>query len=200
MEQTPPLKPVKTGIWAWLKKRIVPLLGLILALAIIIVVGYFYFKHPDFFESLKGYGYLGAFVISVVLNATVIIPVSNMAIIFSLGTLPTLSPLLIGLAGGLGAGIGEMTGYIVGRSGRGLLAKNTIYARVEKWVKRWGWVAVFFLSGVPLFFDIVGIIAGAARMPVWRFFLACWLGRTVSYCIVAYLAHIGFQAILPWFG
>ncbi len=198
MEEIAPLKPEKTGILAWLKKRIKPLAGLVLALGIIVAVGLVYLQHPDFFEELKSYGYLGAFVVSVILNATVIIPVSNMTIILALGaTLPM--PWVVGLAGGLGAGIGEMTGYIAGRSGRGLLSKNNMYNRVEGWVKKRGWIAIFLLSAFPFVFDVVGIIAGALRMPVWRFFLAAWLGRTASYIVVAYLGSLGFKA-LPWFG
>jgi membrane protein YqaA with SNARE-associated domain len=196
MEENNRDKPDKKGMWGWLKKRLVPLSGLLLALVVIGVVSYLYLRDPDFFKNLQGYGYTGAFVISVLLNATIIIPVSNMAIIFSLGAaLP--SPLFVGLAGGIGAGIGEMTGYIAGRSGRDLLAKSKMYNRVEGWVKRWGWIAVFVLSIFPFFFDVVGIIAGAMRMPVWKFFLACWLGRTVSYVTVAYLASLGIKAI-PW--
>jgi membrane protein YqaA with SNARE-associated domain len=109
------------------------------------------------------------------------------------------SPYIVGLAGGIGAGIGEMTGYIVGRSGRDLLAKNKIYNRVEGWVKRWGWIAIFLMSIFPFLFDVVGIIAGAMRMPLWKFFLACWLGRTIVYVFVAYMASLGLKA-LPWLG
>jgi uncharacterized membrane protein YdjX (TVP38/TMEM64 family) len=196
MEETNRDKPGKKGMWGWLKKRLVPLSGLLLALIVIGVVSYLYVRDPDFFKNLQGYGYTGAFVISVLLNATIIIPVSAMAIISSMGAVLS-SPLLVGLVGGIGAGIGEMTGYIAGRSGRDLLAKSKMYNRVEGWVKRWGWIAIFVLSIFPLFFDVVGIIAGAMRMPVWKFFLACWLGRTISYVVVAYLGSVIFQAI-PW--
>ena len=92
-------------------------------------------------------------------------------------------PWLVGVVGGLGAGIGEMTGYLAGRSGRGLLARNKVYNRVEGWVKKWGWLAVFVIVDCPFAFDVVGIIAGALRMPVWKFFIACWLGRTISYIV-----------------
>jgi membrane protein YqaA with SNARE-associated domain len=196
MDETKRKKPFIIKVRDWLKKHYIPLLGLLLVVTIIVIAGVFYYNNPGILEDLEGYGYAGAFVISIILNATLIIPVSNMAIIFSLGAVPALSPLFVGLAGGIGAGIGEMTGYIAGRSGRGLLAKNKVYTRVEKWVIRWGWIAVFVLSIFPLFFDVVGIIAGAMRMPIWKFFLACWLGRTVSYVTVAYLAHYGFQL---WF-
>jgi len=184
-------------VLGWLRKRLIPLSGLLIAVAIIIAVGYLYLRNPKYFEELKTYGYLGAFVISIILNATIIIPVSNMAVIMALGaTLP--SPIIVGLAGGLGAAIGEMTGYIAGRSGRGLLAKSTVYNRVEGWVKKWGWIAVFVLSIFPIVFDVVGIIAGALRMPAWRFFIACWLGRTISYVFMAYMASLGLR-VLPWF-
>lgn len=181
----------------WFRRRLLPALGLLVALAIMVGIVYLYWRNPYIFRELRGYGYLGAFIISIILNATIILPVSNMAIMMTLGaTLP--SPLFVGLAGGIGAAIGEMTGYIAGRSGRGLLAKNKVYTRVEGWVKRWGWIAVFIMSIFPFVFDIVGIIAGALRMPFWRFFLACWAGRTISYVFISYLASLGFKAI-PWF-
>jgi len=188
--------PERGGFLSWLKKSLVPLSGLLGALVVFVAVGWLYLRYPGFFDGLKAYGYLGVFVISLILNATVIIPVSAMAVVSSLGgALP--SPFLVGLAGGVGAAIGEMTGYIAGRAGRDLLAKNRIYVRVEGWVQRWGMVAVFVLSVFPFLFDIVGIIAGATRMPFWKFFLACWLGRTILYIAVAYLGSVIFDA-MPW--
>jgi uncharacterized membrane protein YdjX (TVP38/TMEM64 family) len=180
----------------WLKKSLVPLAGLLGALVIFVTVGWLYLRYPEFFENLKGYGYLGVFVISLILNATVIIPVSAMAVISSLGgALP--SPFLVGVVGGIGAAVGEMTGYVAGRAGRDLLAKNKIYIRVERWVHRWGMVAVFVLSIFPFLFDIVGIIAGATRMPVWKFFIACLFGRMILYISVAYIGSVLFD-FLPW--
>ncbi len=182
----------------WLKKRIIPAAGLLIAIAIMVGIVFFYRQNPNIFKELRTLGYLGAFIISIILNATVILPVSNMAIMMTLGaTLP--SPVIVGIVGGLGAGIGEMTGYIAGRSGRRLLSKSGVYLRVEGWVRRWGWIAVFIMSIFPFIFDVVGIITGALRMPLWRFFVACWLGRTISYVVVACLASLGFRAI-PWFG
>ena len=93
-----------------------------------------------------------------------------------------------------------MTGYIAGRSGRGLFARSTMYHRVEGWVKRWGWIAVFIMSIFPFFFDVVGIIAGALRMPLWKFFVACWLGRTIVYVVMVTLASLGLRTIIPLIG
>jgi uncharacterized membrane protein YdjX (TVP38/TMEM64 family) len=198
MENTDEVKTGKRRLLSWLKKSLVPLAGLLGALAIFVVVAWLYLRYPGFFEDLKGYGYLGVFVISLILNATVIIPVSAMAVISSLGgAFP--SPFVVGLVGGIGAAIGEMTGYVAGRAGRDLLAKNRIYVRVEGWVQRWGMFAVFVLSIFPFLFDIVGIIAGATRMPVWKFFIACLLGRIILYITVAYIGSVLFD-VIPWLG
>jgi membrane protein YqaA with SNARE-associated domain len=197
MEDTDASRLRRLKTLAWFRKKVVPLLGLILALGIMLGIGYVYWRYPGIFRELQALGYLGAFLVSLILNATIILPVSNVAVIVALGgTLPI--PAFVGLAGGIGAGIGEMTGYIAGRSGRRLFARSRIYTHVEGWVKKWGWIAVFVLSAFPVAFDIVGIIAGALRMPLWRFFVACWAGRTISYIVVAYFgqAIIGY---IPWF-
>jgi len=186
----------KITLLAWLKKRITSILGLLLAVAIVVTVAIVYKRDPDVFTRLQGYGYLGAFVISVILNATIILPVSNVVLMTAIGvTVPY--PWLVGVLGGIAAGFGEMTGYLAGRSGRGILAKNRIYTRIEGWVKKWGWAAVFLLSIVPFAFDVVGITAGALRMPVWRFMLACALGRIIFYVGAIYLAVAGIK-VLPW--
>lgn len=192
-------QPVFKKIFGWLKKRYIPLLSLLATIGIIIGVSILYLKNKEFFSHLEGYGYAGAFVISALMNATVIVPVNTVAVIIALGAAPALNPIFVGLAGGIGAGIGEMTGFLAGRAGRGLLSKNEMYNKVERWVKKWGWIAILFLSMFPFVFDVAGIIAGAMRMPVWKFFLACWLGRTITYVTVACLAHWGIQAIPSWF-
>lgn len=187
------------GVLGWLRGKIIPLVSLLLVIAIVVCIVYFYWRNPGIFKELKAYGYLGAFIISIILNATIILPVSNMAIMMSLGaTLPL--PFVVGLVGGFGAAIGELTGYVAGRSGRGLLARSHMYGRIEGWVMRWGWLAIFVFSVVPFVFDLVGIAAGALRLPLWKFFIPCWLGRTVLYVFMVTMAALGLKIILPWFG
>jgi membrane protein YqaA with SNARE-associated domain len=195
----------KGKLLRWLKKSLIPLLGLVFAIGIIVGVVFLYRHYPSFFKNLQDYknkealvGYGVTFAISILLNATVIIPVSAMAVMGAMGAILNL-PWLVGLVGGIGAAIGEMTGYVVGRSGRELIAKKKIYLRVEGWVHRWGFISVLVLSIFPILFDIVGIIAGAARMRPWRFFAATWIGRTISYVTVAYLGAWGFSMFSKWF-
>ncbi|MBA7637380.1 hypothetical protein ES703_45023 [subsurface metagenome] len=157
----------------WLKRNIVPLLTLLLVIVITSSIFFFYHNFPSKFAELKHYGYLGAFLISVLLNATVILPVGNFLILFALGAILPL-PVVVGLAGGAGAAIGEITGYMAGYSGRAVVERRKAYIHLEEWVKRWGAVAIFVFSLVPLVFDLVGIAAGVLRFPLWKFILFCW--------------------------
>jgi len=181
------------------RKKIVPLLALLLVIAISVGIFYFYKHHTVKVEELKAYGYLGAFVISLTLNATVILPAGNFLIISALGAaLP--SATLVGLAGGTGAAIGEITSYMAGFSGRGIVERSRLYSKVEDWVRRWGAMTIFFFSLVPFVFDLAGIAAGILRFPLWNFLLVCWLGRTILYIVFAVGGAWGWKALLPYFG
>lgn len=189
---------VKSGLLKWLRRRAMPIAGLLLVIGIITAIFYVKFNHPETIDELEKYGYAGAFVISVLFNATLILPAGNMLIQMTLGA-TMLSPVLLGVISGTGAAIGETTGYIAGRSGRGLLAKSHMYGRVESWVRKWGALTIFVFSMVPFVFDLVGIAAGALRVPFWKFFIACMLGRIILYVTMIWLASLGYRWVLPWF-
>lgn len=187
------------GVLDWLRRKTIPLVGLLLVIAITAGIFYFYRHYPGRIEELRTYGYLGAFVISIIFNATLILPAGNMLILTALGaTMP--SPVVVGLVGGSGAAIGEIIGYIAGRSGRGLVAKSQMYSRVEGWVRKWGWLTIFIFSIVPFVFDLVGLVAGALRYPFWKFLFFCWLGRTILYVFIITVAACGLKIWVPWFG
>ena len=190
----------------WLKRNIIPLLTLLLVIAITAGVFFIYQNFPNKFDELKNYGYLGAFLISLIGNATVILPGAVLPILSAAGIViypvtGLVGPISIGLAGGAGAAIGEITGYMVGYSGRGIAGRVKAYGRVEGWLKRWGVVTIFILSLVPFFFDVVGIAAGILRFPLWKFIVFCWLGRTLLYVgFVLLAAVLGKEMVLPYFG
>ena len=180
----------------WLKKRFLPILALLLVIAITLGIFYFYKSYPGRIDQLKSYGYLGAFLISLTFNASLILPTGNILILSVLGAvLP--SALLVGLVGGAGAAIGEITGYMAGYSGRGLAQRSKMYQRVEGWMRRWGVLTILIMSVVPVVFDLVGIAAGVLRFPFWKFLLLCWLGRTILYIGVALAGAWGWEAVLP---
>ena len=177
-------KPAEASKRERVRKKIIPLLTLLFVIAITVGIFYFYRQYPGEIEELKAYGYLGAFLISLIFNATVILPVGNILVISTLGAILP-SATIVGLAGGAGAAIGEITGYMVGYSGRGIAERSRMYKRVEGWIRRWGAVAIFIFALVPFIFDLAAIAAGVLRFPFWKFLLLCWLGRTIAYIVVA---------------
>jgi membrane protein YqaA with SNARE-associated domain len=180
----------------WLKKKFIPLLALFLVIAITVGIFYFYKNYPDRVDQLKSYGYLGAFIISLTFNASLILPTGNILILSVLGAvLP--SPIVVGLVGGAGAAIGEITGYMAGYSGRGIAQRSKMYERVEGWMRRWGALTILIMSVVPFIFDLAGIAAGVLRFSFWKFLLLCWLGRTILYIGVALAGAWGWEAVLP---
>ncbi len=191
-------QPGVTGpqsIRVWLSRRLIPILSLLFIVALVVGIFILNRDYPHLIEGLQRYGYLGAFLISIALNATLVLPAGNFLILAALGaTLP--SATFVGLMGGLGAAIGESTGYIAGYSGRAMVSQQKMYGRIETWMKRYGFWALFVLSAAPLVFDLAGIAAGACRYKYWKFFLACWLGRSVLYVSIAWAGLRGWEWLL----
>lgn len=189
-----------------LKRRLIPILTIILVIAITVGIYLVYGRHPERLIELRNYAYWGAFLISLIGNATIILPGAVLPILSTIGIVlypvtGPVGPIFVGLVGGIAAAIGETTGYMVGYSGRGIAERSKMYIQVESWMRRWGAVTIFILSLVPFFFDLVGIAAGVLRFPWWKFFLLCWLGRTLLYVGFISLATIwGWEAVLSYLG
>lgn len=130
-------------------------------------------------------GYAGGFLAMLTSNATLILPAPGLVVIFALGS--TLNPVLIGLVGAAGATLGEMTGYLTGYSGTALMERTPIAERIDLWMGRNGTLTIFALSVVPNpFFDLAGLFAGAARMPLIRFLGATFCGKSIQSIAIAY--------------
>jgi membrane protein DedA with SNARE-associated domain len=131
------------------------------------------------------YGYPGIFLLSIVANATVIIPVPGVLLTSTLATI--FPPLGVAIAAGLGAAIGELTGYMAGFSGQAVIENRPQYDKLTKWMKKYGDPTIFVLAFVPNpAFDLAGIIAGALKMPIYRFLFWCALGKILKMLIFAF--------------
>ncbi|HEX2034242.1 MAG TPA: VTT domain-containing protein [Chloroflexota bacterium] len=136
--------------------------------------------------ELGALGYLGAFLMMLSLSAALFLPSPVLVLNVALGeALP--SPLLTGVAIGLGSALGELTGYLAGRSGNPLLAGTRAYRRVEGAVRRHGPAVILGMALIPNpFADVTGIVAGALGIGWWRFLLITGAGRTVRAVAIAY--------------
>jgi len=139
-------------------------------------------------------GLVVLFFVSLVSNATLILPVPGLALTALAATAG--NPLLVGVIAGAGQALGEVTGYLAGYSGQELIDNSPRYARLVDWMRRYGAWTIFVLALVPNpVFDVAGIVAGALRMPIWLYLASALSGKVVKNVLVAYGAYFG----LHWF-
>jgi len=119
-------------------------------------------------------------------------------ILFALGA--AFNPLLVGLAGATGGTMGEMTSYMLGYSGRGVVQNRRLYDKSAQWLNRWGSLTIFVFAVTPSPFDVMGMVAGLLHFPVWKFFFACWLGKIFKYVGIALAGSFGWEFALRCLG
>jgi membrane protein YqaA with SNARE-associated domain len=165
----------------WRKWLAPILLGLLVTAANIGI----YWLNIDY-RVFGAYAYLGVFLVTLIANATTIVPVPYITIVACIaGQSNNLA--LVALAGGLGSVLGESVAFFIGRSGRAIAEETRFY----DWVKRqlqhpWRAFLVLFGLAAPInpAFDVAGLAAGALGVPYWIFFTAVLLGRMIRFGLI----------------
>ena len=148
----------------------------VIAFLAVIALTVFLFINRDRVQELEALGYPGIFLLSVLSNATLILPVPGVLFTSAMGAV--FNPFWVALASSTGATIGELSGYLAGFSGQGVIENRAWYTRVTGWMKKYGGITVLVLAFVPNpFFDIAGMVAGALRMPLWKYLIFSWIGK-----------------------
>ena len=148
-------------------------------------------------SALEGLGYPGVTLVMFFSSSTVFLPAPGWAAVMAAGV--AWNPLLVGLFAGLGSSLGELTGYLVGVSGRNALApqEGRRWRRLERWMERYGFATILVLASIPNpVFDIVGVVAGSLRYSPRRLWVACIIGNTVKYTLLAFVG----DTVLTWLG
>jgi len=168
----------------WTRKHRASLLVIVAIISIFVAI---YFLNQALGDAWL-YGYFGAFLISLMASAVVIIPIPALPVVFILGAI--LNPAIVGLMVGLGEPLGELTGYMAGYSGRVAIEKGSHYNKLMEWMQRRGTLVLFLSACVPNpVFDVVGAAAGALRYPVWKFLLVLLIGKTIKGMLIAYAGY-----------
>jgi membrane protein YqaA with SNARE-associated domain len=166
----------------------------VLVILAVIALTVLLFLNRDRVQQLEALGYPGIFLISILSNATLILPVPGVLFTSAMGAV--FNPFFVALAAGTGATIGEITGYMAGFSGQGVIENQDWYDRLTKWMSKYGGVTILILAFIPNpVFDIAGMVAGALRMPLWKYLLFSWIGKTAKMLLFA----LGGAQILRWF-
>jgi membrane protein DedA with SNARE-associated domain len=157
----------------------------IISFLAVVAISVWIFSIRDKASELAAFGYPGIFVISILANATVILPAPGVAVVFAMGGI--FNPLIVGIVAGVGSALGELSGYLAGYSGQAVVERGGIYDKIHPFIEKYGAATIFVLAAIPNpFFDLGGIAAGALKMPVRTFLTWCILGKIIKMLVFAY--------------
>lgn len=173
---------------------LIPSIGLLIATLVV----------DDLEGRFQALGYGGVFLANLASTATVFIPVPGLtaigqALIITQGKL--LNPVAVGLLGGTGMALGEITAYVAGVVGSEVAEEQKIkapervrpavewvIARVDWLMERYGFLTLLILSAIPNpAFEFAGLTAGAVRMNFWRFMVAVLIGKNIRGLLLAFI-------------
>jgi membrane protein YqaA with SNARE-associated domain len=152
------------------------------------------------FFQFETIAYISVFVGSLVANMTIIAPVP-FAVAIMVTAAQDFSPVLVALSAALGGTIGELSGYYAGYWGRKIAISDSIvgYTQIEGWINKYGPLAIFALAFQPVIpFDMGGMIAGAAKMPLYKFLPALFVGKFPKYLLLVYAGLGAMNFLPPW--
>ena len=125
---------------------------------------------------------------SLISNGTFIFPVPYLIVVYSLGASHHFNLLLIAVASGLGATLGELTLYFLSMVGRVILP-GKYKERIDltkKILGKYGVFLIFIFAATPLPDDIIYPVLGIMKYNFIKLFFSCFLGKTVLSGIVVY--------------
>ena len=164
----------------------------------VVALTVFIYMIRDRVDDFAAFGYPGIFLISLLANATILLPAPGVAIIYAMGAI--FNPLAVGIAAGTGGALGELSGYLAGFSGQAVIERTDVYDRIKPWVNKYGGWAILVLSAIPNpFFDVAGIAAGMAKMPVRTFLFFIWIGQLIKMTAFALAGRFSIQILTNFF-
>jgi membrane protein DedA with SNARE-associated domain len=190
----------RATIWAYTLGITGVILTLLMVAAIII--------YQDEVETLKNYGYLGAFLISILGGATIIIPVPMLAVVFALGAAMTdlWHVALMGFSAALGELVGALTIYMTGHgAGRAISSKpgrmQAAYERMLGLMERRGPLTLFIVASIvnPFFYP-AALACGALRFGLKKYIFIVLAGKIIKCMTVVYAGYYGLKSIFRAIG
>jgi uncharacterized membrane protein YdjX (TVP38/TMEM64 family) len=188
----------KTSRWIFALGFFGIVITILMAVAIVI--------YKDEVKDLQNYGYFGAFFISILGGATIIVPVPMLAIVFALGAVMPM-PWLVAIAAALGELIGALSIYATGR-GAGHAISSRAHGRIQKiydklldLMKRRGAITLFAVTSVvnPFFYP-AAFAAGALKFGMRRYIAIVLAGKLVKSFTVVYAGYFGLKGIFHAIG
>jgi uncharacterized membrane protein YdjX (TVP38/TMEM64 family) len=158
--------------------RLMVLLGVIVLTVILVI-------NREKIQELQAFGYPGIFLVSILANATILVPVPGVVFTSAMGAV--FNPFWVSIAAGGGAALGELSGYMAGFSGQAVVENAERYDRIVGWMRKYGDITILILAFIPNpLFDLAGMLAGVLKMPIWKFLFYCVIGKVLKMMMFAY--------------
>ncbi len=130
-----------------------------------------------------GWGYPMLWIISGLRASSVLLPIPGSGLTIAAGAImdplwgiPV--PIAVGVTAGSAESLGEFTGYWAGVNGGKLMEGRRIYELIRKWIQKAPFPTMVVMSFAPSpLFDVAGLAAGAARVPIRIFYPAILIGK-----------------------
>jgi membrane protein YqaA with SNARE-associated domain len=188
----------KSAKWAYTLGIIGIVLTLLMAAAIIIF--------DEQVKEMQEYGYVGAFLVSILGGATIIIPVPMLAIVFALGGVMPY-PWLVALSAALGELVGALTIYMTGH-GAGRAISNSKHGRLQRaydkmldLMERRGAITLFAVTSIvnPFFYP-AAFACGALHFGLKKYIAIVLAGKIIKCMTIVYAGYFGLKGIFQAIG
>ncbi len=147
------------------------------------------------------YGYLGAFIVSILGNLLPFMPIPYLAAIFLFtANVPGVDPLVVGLISGIGGGIGKLIVFLTGWGVSSFLSEEQEkqMAAFKKLLGDYGALAAFLFAATPSPDDIIIIPLGLIKYNAWKFFAAVTAGKIVISIATSYFGVFFGEVFSGW--
>lgn len=175
------------------KKKLLLMVILSLLAAIITIV---------FREAIAGlgrWGYLGAFIISLISSATILFPAPGGAAVVLMGR--DFNPYALGVASGIGFALGSVTAYYVGMQATNSFGTNRFLRWAGNAMERFGPPIIFAFNLIPVLpMDFVGLTAGATRYPLIKYIWVATMANTLKMVTLILLSSTSWALVEDWIG
>jgi len=120
------------------------------------------------------FGYLGVFIFNLFGPGTLLVP------------LLARHMNIVGLAfvTALGMAFNDSISWLVGKSSDVIISRSKKVEAIEATIHKFGPVALFFWSLIPIPYDIIGFIAGYLEFPYKSFIVPTFLGKFVRFILL----------------
>lgn len=97
----------------------------------------------------------------------------------------------------MGLTLNYMFGWLAGKRALKFLLQDS-FEKFHSWISKWGGIAIFFGSALPLPIQPVSVVIGAVKYSINKFMIIAFLGSLTKFTALVLIGDYIVQTALPW--